>query len=163
MKIGYLLKRITFIIAFSFISLAHAGYDFTLKNLDGSGSTSFSSYRGNIVIVDFWASWCGPCKEAFRSYNTLLGKHSNLKVIGINVDKDVEAAKRFLSEVSPSFPVVIDENQGEHAKKTYNAYGVQTMPTCFVFGPKGNLIKKIVGFRPGDESEIEKVIEEAGK
>lgn len=116
------------------------------------GTLSLASLHGQYVYLDFWASWCGPCKQSFPWMNQLQAKFSGqgLKVVAINVDEQGADANRFLGEAPANFAVAFD-NKGA----TPGAYGVQGMPTSFLIGPDGKVLLVHQSFKPGEAGEFE--------
>jgi len=152
------MKRLT--LAASIIATALAGTptkaesfspNFSLPAVNGGGNVSFPS--GGVVIVDFWASWCGPCKASFSFYNRLIGQYS-VTVIGVNEDKVPAEAQKFLKNTPASFSLAADASGS-----VYKQYGVGSMPTAFIF-KDGALKKTIYGF---NESEITNTVKELVK
>ena len=140
--------------------------DFTLNDLSGKPVT-LSALKGKIVIVDFWATWCGPCKASFPYLQKVHEKYrSNEKVVFLAVDtweheKDVPAtienAKKFMAEHKYTFPVVFDVLTG---KKVAEKYEVDGIPTKFIIDKKGNIAFKSIGFMgPDMEDELISQIE----
>lgn len=127
---------------------------FDLPSKDG-GTLSLASLKGHAVYVDFWASWCGPCKQSFPWMNQLQTKFGGqgLKVVAVNVDEQTADAKRFLGEVPANFAIVFD-NKGA----TPGAWGVEGMPTSYLVGPDGRVVAVHAGFKDGDRAELESKI-----
>lgn len=102
-----------------------------------------SAYRGKVVYVDFWASWCGPCKQSFPWLDGLVREYTsqNFVVIGVNVDKDRDRAERFLSETPADFSIVYDP-KGELA----TAYKVAGMPSGILIDRAGHMRFQHAGF-----------------
>jgi thiol-disulfide isomerase/thioredoxin len=102
-----------------------------------------SAYRGKVVYVDFWASWCGPCKQSFPWLDALAReyKSQNFVVIGINVDKDRDRAERFLNETPADFSIVYDP-KGEFAA----AYKITGMPSGILIDRAGHVRFQHAGF-----------------
>jgi thiol-disulfide isomerase/thioredoxin len=100
-------------------------------------------YRGKVVYVDFWASWCAPCKQSFPWLDNLVREYAsqNFVVIGINVDKDRDRAERFLNVTPANFPIVYDPN-GELA----TAYKVTGMPSGVLIDRAGHVRFQHAGF-----------------
>ncbi len=118
--------------------------------------SKLSAVKGKVVLVDFWASWCGPCKLALPAYDKLAKKYGKkgFVVVGVNVDDDLTLGQVFLKEHKVSFPIVYDEG-----KSLVGKLGVETMPTSFLIDKKGRLSKLHQGFREGDETKLQKDIE----
>ena len=110
-----------------------------------------AKHRGKVVLVDFWASWCEPCRQSFPWLNEMLAKYGDrLVVIGVNVDRERVAAEQFLKQVPANFSVVFDPS-GQLAEK----YDVMGMPSSFVFDPAGQLIEQHIGFKQSLRAERE--------
>ncbi|HSG66951.1 MAG TPA: TlpA disulfide reductase family protein [Gammaproteobacteria bacterium] len=116
------------------------------------------AYRGQIVWIDFWASWCTPCRRSFPWLNDMMAKYAGqgLVVVGVNVDTEHELAAQFLSEVPVSFSIVYDP-QGALAQQ----YEVLGMPSSFLIGRDGRLISSHIGFRREERENYEASIVEA--
>lgn len=116
-------------------------------------------FRGKVVLVDFWASWCEPCRHSFPWLNAMQAKYADrgLVVIGVNVDRERADAQRFLREMPAGFEIVYDPD-GSLATQ----YEVPGMPSSYVFDPEGKLINRHIGFRTAArderEAEIEKLL-----
>lgn len=110
---------------------------------------------GQVVWVDFWASWCAPCRRSFPWMNEMLARYGGrgLQVIGVNVDKERALADEFLSETPALFDLRFDPD-GSLAE----AFGVQAMPSSFLLDANGNVIAKHYGFRSADTPEYEAAI-----
>lgn len=128
--------------------------DFTGKTLSGK-NIRLQELRGNVVMLNFWASWCGPCRKEMPLLEALQKKYQRLGfvLIGVNVDEDTKAAQRFLADVKTSFPMVID-NQGSISK----SYNVAAMPTSIFIDRDGKLRDVHQGYKDGDEKAYEKII-----
>lgn len=130
--------------------------DFTLSG--PQGTVRLSSTAGNVIYLDFWASWCGPCKQSFGWMNAMQEKYGpkGLRIIGVNLDGSVEDAKKFLAEHPAKFTVVFDE-KGEQPKK----FGIRGMPTSFLIGKNGKIIFQHLGFRDSERDNLEREIKAA--
>ena len=108
--------------------------DFTLKSMDGE-NIKLSEMAGNVVLINFWASWCGPCREEMPLLNELHNKYEPLgfTVLGVNVEEDPKNARGFLKNFPVDFPVVLD-NLNEVSRQ----YNVIAMPTTVVVDRDGN-------------------------
>jgi len=111
-----------------------------------------AKYRGKVVYVDFWASWCGPCKLSFPFMQKLAAHYpaGDVAVVTINLDRQRPAAEAFLRQVHASLPVVYDP-KGDLAK----TWKVADMPTSLVFDRKGAMRFRHQGFFPGKAAEYE--------
>ena len=114
--------------------------------------------EGRVVWVDFWASWCVPCRRSFPWLNTMQRKHGpgGLQIIAVNLDKDRALADKFLAEVPAEFALRFDPS-GALAKE----FDVQAMPSSFLLDAEGNVLAAHSGFRTADTEEYERGIEAA--
>jgi thiol-disulfide isomerase/thioredoxin len=136
-------------IAAVLLTLAFTG---TAAAASATGPLDLSRHRGRVVIVDFWASWCKPCRQSIPWLNAMRERYgaSGLTIIGVNVDAERGAAEGFLRDVPIAFELVFDP-KGEIAKQ----FKVQAMPTSYVFDRSGNLVKTHLGFRDAKKDENE--------
>jgi thiol-disulfide isomerase/thioredoxin len=118
-------------------------------------SIDFKQYPNKVVYLDFWASWCGPCRQSFPWLNQMHEKYKDrgLVIIGVNLDRDIKMAERFLVKLPANFLLYSDPT-GEVAKQ----YQLQGMPSSFIFDGKGSLTDKHIGFRKSDVDEYERNI-----
>jgi cytochrome c biogenesis protein CcmG, thiol:disulfide interchange protein DsbE len=114
--------------------------------------------EGRVIWVDFWASWCVPCRRSFPWLNAMQRKYGSrgLQIIAVNVDKDRALADAFLAEVPAEFSLRFDP-AGDLAKQ----FEVQTMPSSFVLDADGNVLERHFGFRTADTADYERGIREA--
>jgi cytochrome c biogenesis protein CcmG/thiol:disulfide interchange protein DsbE len=124
----------------------------------GSGTVALDALRGKVVLVDFWASWCVPCRQSFPWMSDVSERYaaSGLVVVAINLDKSRDPAEEFLREFTPPFIVAFDP-----AGKTAEAYDVRAMPSSYLVGRDGSLVYSHAGFDLRDAATIEKQIKEA--
>jgi thiol-disulfide isomerase/thioredoxin len=116
--------------------------DFSLKSFDGRDIT-LSQLKGKVVLLDFWATWCGPCKESIPHLVQLYKNYrqSGFELVGMNVDKgDWEAVRRFVLSMDIPYPVVIAP---EDVVRSYRVTGI---PVTFLIDKKGMIREKLVGF-----------------
>ena len=133
---------------------------FSLKSISGSGWVDLDSQSEKILYIDFWASWCGPCKLSFPSMIKLkkLFKDEPFEIIAISVDTDLRAADKFLDSYEINFQVALDLD-GAVAEK----YALPGMPSSFLLDRDKKVIATHKGFRKSDFAKIKKEIEEALK
>ena len=123
-----------------------------------AGTVCLDSLRGRVVYVDFWASWCDPCRRSFPWLNTLRERYAGrgLTIVAINLDKDRQAADAFLEQFPADFLVAYDP-----AGRTAEAYRVSAMPSSFLIGPTGTLLSSHAGFDPRKADQVEALIQAA--
>lgn len=128
---------------------------FKLPQLEGKKKLSLKNYRGKVVYLDFWASWCGPCRQSLPMMNDIRNKlkKKGFEVLAVNLDEEPEAGQAFLKQFPVSYPVVSDVEG-----KTPEMYGVQGMPTSYLIDRKGKVQLVHVGFKKSDITELEKKI-----
>jgi thiol-disulfide isomerase/thioredoxin len=121
--------------------------DFTLPGRDGK-PVSLSSLRGKVVMVNFWASWCGPCRQEFPVLDQLYKKYQPMgfTLVGVNVESEADLAQKFLAQTPVTFPVLFDRQNS-----TSKLYGVNAMPTTLLVDRKGNVRWMHRAYKPGDE------------
>jgi cytochrome c biogenesis protein CcmG/thiol:disulfide interchange protein DsbE len=119
--------------------------------LDGGRSVSLADYRGQVVYLDFWASWCAPCRESFPFMNELQRELAGkgLQILAVSVDKTPDDARRFLARYPAQFTVALDA-----AAACPAAFQLQGMPSSYIID-KGGAVRAIhAGFRNRDRAEI---------
>ena len=128
--------------------------NFTLKSLDGK-NLKLSEMRGDVVLINFWASWCGPCRQEMPLLNALHNKYAPLgfTVLGVNVEENSADARGFVSNFPVDFPVVLDNKN-----KVSRQYDVIAMPTTVVVDRDGNMRFLHKGYKSGDEKEYRKMV-----
>lgn len=125
-----------------------------LPVLNGEGAVRLADLRGKVVYLDFWASWCGPCRQSLPELNRLRAKYAkDFEVYAINLDEDPADGVRFLEKYPVDYPVVSDR-----AARFPAVFNVKGMPTSYVLDRDGNLRFVHEGYRSGDAEKIEKII-----
>lgn len=129
---------------------------FDLQGVDGA--VQLAKLTGKVVYVDFWASWCGPCRQSFPWMNEMQAKYGarGLQIVGINVDAKSADAKTFLAATPARFAIAFDP-QGA----TPRQYGIKGMPSSVLIGPDGKVLLEHSGFRDADRAELEAKIQAA--
>ena len=137
--------------------------DFTLPSLDGAQSLSLGDYRGDVVYLTFWASWCVPCLQEMPYLAQLWERHhgDGFQVLAVNVEEDVAAARAFVEGYELPFPVLRDEG-----RKVSAQYRVPGYPTHYVIDRRGDIRYSGMGFNLNDvaavSQEVETLLQESG-
>jgi peroxiredoxin len=128
--------------------------DFTLRGADGR-NVRLDELRGQVVLVNFWATWCGPCREEMPRLDTLYQKYrkSGFVLLGVNVDDDPRTALATATKLNVSFPVLLDTD-----KKVSKLYDLNTMPSTIVIDRDGKVRFLTRGFHAGTERDYEQQI-----
>ena len=142
-----LIMLIALLIQASPVSAVEAG-----KPLPELGLTEVQKTKGQYIYLDYWASWCGPCRQSFPWMNALQAKlgPKGLKVVAVNVDAKRADADKFLSHTPAQFTIAYDP-QGESAKKM----AIKTMPTSILISPEGRVLFVHSGFRAEETVQLE--------
>ncbi len=130
-----------------------ANFDFTMKDVDGN-QVSLASYKGKVVLLNFWATWCGPCKAEIPGFVRLQEKYRDqLVIVGYSVDDTAEKAKAYAAEYKMNYPILL----GEGREDVQDAYGpIWGIPASFLISKDGKVCRKHMGIAP--EAVFEKEI-----
>ena len=130
--------------------------DFTLKSLKGE-NIKLSELQGEVVMINFWASWCAPCREEMPILNDLYKKYrdAGFTLLAVNVEEDTKGAKKMIRDLRVMFPVLFDTSNDVSKK-----YDVQAMPSTVLVDRDGNLRYLHRGYLPGYEDEYHKQVRE---
>jgi peroxiredoxin len=133
-----------------------AAPNFTLKSRSGE-NLKLSEYRGDVVLVNFWASWCGPCRKEMPKLEELYQKYKNLgfNLLAVNVEEDSSKANDFLKDLSVTFPILYDNEN-----KVSKLYKVSAMPSTVIIDRDGNVRFVHHGYLVGYENDYSKEIKE---
>jgi peroxiredoxin len=150
----FILLSTAFVIPASASDISGKASDFTLKSRSGK-NLRLSDFRGNVVLLNFWASWCGPCRQEMPLLEAMYKKYKKLgfTILGVNVEQDSGKANAYLSDVSVSFPILYDTSN--KASKLYN---VSAMPTTIIIDRNGNMRYLHKGYKPGYEKDYKKQV-----
>lgn len=131
--------------------------DFTIEDLDGN-PVKLSELKGKVVLLDFWATWCGPCVAALPSIDELHKAHAaaGLKVFAVNVQEAKPKVVKFKTDKKLSLPMLLDA-QGEAAR----AFLVSAIPQTVLIGKDGKVLKVLIGFSSDEKAALQKAIEKA--
>jgi len=122
--------------------------NFTLLDLDGSKHT-LSDYKGNVVIIDFWATFCPPCRIEIPHFIEFYDEYKDrgLVILGVGLDGE-EKLRSFRDAMRINYPILVGD------RATSIIYGVQAIPVTFILNSEGEIIKRILGYAPGYEDTI---------
>lgn len=128
--------------------------DFTLKTLEGP-NLRLQEQRGKVVLLNFWATWCGPCREEMPQLNKLFEKYKPLgfTLLGVNVDEDSRNAAGVAAQLGVKFPVLLDSD-----KRVSKLYQLSTMPSTVMIDRDGRVRFLTRGYKSGTELEYDQQI-----
>ena len=130
--------------------------DFELEDLNGK-TRSLSLYRGKVVFLNFWATWCGPCRIEMpsmqRIYNEL--KDEGFEIVAVDLREDKKVVKKFVKEFELTFPVLLDKTG-----KVGGIYGARSIPTTYIIDRDGFIVGRTIGAREWDTEEFKTVFRE---
>lgn len=126
--------------------------DFTLPSIDGK-QVSLSSFKGKVVLLNFWATWCGPCKAEIPAFVELQQQYKNdLVIVGLSVDDPADKAKAFATQYKVNYPMVLGLGHDE----IQDAYGpIYGIPASFLISRDGKVCKRHLGIAPKSQFERE--------
>ncbi len=136
----------------SSVVLAQPAPDFRFTDSVTGKTMMLSDLRGQVVYLDFWASWCAPCRQSFPFMNELHERYNDrgLRILAVNVDDDRSDAERFLESTPADFRIVYDNNA-----IIPPLYSVRAMPTAYYIDHKGQVVDTKMGFRLADRAATE--------
>lgn len=125
--------------------------------LHGGAPIALEDYRGKVVMVDFWASWCAPCRKSMPYFNELRAQYRKrgFEILAVNLDGRIDQALRFLKDYPVNYPVVHDSGV------LPELYGLQVMPTSYIIDRQGRVHDIHYGFKNSDKAGIRRAIESA--
>jgi thiol-disulfide isomerase/thioredoxin len=150
------LSTLTAMLFVSSFAYAEAAPDFTLKSSTGE-NVRLAEQQGQVVMLNFWASWCGPCRQEMPLLDAMSKKYSKMGFVlyGVNVEKDNKPAKKMLADLGVTFPILFDPES-----KLSSLYNVDAMPTSVFIDKKGQIRYVARGYKPGDENKYREHIME---
>lgn len=139
------------------VELGQPAPDCELRSIGGGAPVDLDQFKGKVLYVDFWASWCPPCARSFPFMNDMEQEFADkgLVVLAINVDEKPEDAKAFLAKHSASFSLAADVN-GQCPQR----WGVQAMPSSYLVDASGVIRHVHVGFRAGEAEKLRAAVEQ---
>ena len=126
-----------------------AAPDFALKSSTGE-NLRLSEYRGDVVMINFWATWCGPCRQEMPLLDELYARYERVgfNLLGVNIDDDSRRAMQMIEELGVDFPVLFDAR-----KEVSKLYEVEAMPVTVLVDRDGNVRHVHHGYKPGYEEK----------
>ncbi len=117
---------------------------------------NLTTYAGKVVYVDFWASWCAPCRQSFPWMNNLHKQKARdgLVIIAVNVDQDLKLADQFIKQFNPAFSILFDSNG-----KLASSFNVAGMPSAYIIGRDGKIRFTHIGFHENKTEQYEQEIQ----
>ncbi|HSX51951.1 MAG TPA: TlpA disulfide reductase family protein [Cellvibrio sp.] len=142
--------------AFALSASAEQAPDFTLQSSTGD-NVRLAEQRGQVVMLNFWASWCGPCRTEMPLLDEMSKRYSaaGFVLYGVNVEEDNTDAKKLIKDLGVTFPILYDTES-----KASSLYNVDAMPTTVVIDKKGEIRYVNRGYKPGDENKYRDQIRE---
>ena len=129
--------------------------EFVLPAMNSEQVISLEEFRGRVVFLDFWASWCGPCRKSLPLYEEMKTEfpQERFEIVAVNLDENQNDAVRFLEKHPVSYTILMDP-----AGTTAGQWQIQAMPSSFLVDINGNIIKAWAGFNPSHLEEIQNAI-----
>jgi len=129
--------------------------DFTLPLLGGE-NVSLSSYKGKVVILNFWATWCPPCRAEMPSMETLYKSFNGqgLEILAVDIGEDSPTVQKFVRSNGYTFPILLDSS-----KKISSIYGIKAIPTTYIIDREGKIIGRVIGSIKWDNKKVITAIE----
>lgn len=133
--------------------------DFTVKDLDDN-DVSLSDFKGQVVFLNFWASWCGPCISEMPSIQSLYEQTEDLdvKILTLNIGESKEIAKQFIDKYNYTFHTILDPEN-----RVAGMYGVRSIPTTYIIDKTGMIVTGKLGAHEWDSPEIVEILKELSK
>ena len=131
-----------------------ANLNFTLKDMNGK-DVNLAAYKGKVILLDFWVTWCGPCKIEIPWFIEFQSKYQSqgLAVLGLSVDDPVSKLKPYAQQMKMTYPVLVGDGRDDLKEKAYGP--LWGLPTTFLIGRDGRLCKKHIGMASKEQFERE--------
>lgn len=143
-----------FVLMFTNIACAGQAANFELKDLSGK-KVSLEELNGKVVFIDFWATWCPPCRASIPAVEKLYEEYKDndsVCFLGINLNEDKDTVAKFAEQQGITYTVLLSNN------KVITDYNIRSIPTFFIIDKKGEVAKKYSGYGPGFEEKWEQDI-----
>lgn len=132
-------------------AVGNPAIDFTLADIFGTDKT-LSDYKGKVVFLNFWATWCGPCRKEMPHmqslYESMFGE--DFEMLAVSIDHKTKAeVSQFISQKGYTFPILVDPKS-----KVATQYGVSGIPATFIIDKKGIIVDRVVGYRNWGAHEV---------
>jgi peroxiredoxin len=129
--------------------------EFSLPDINGK-KISLSDFKGKVILLNFWATWCGPCTAEMPSLNRLYAafKNDGFVVLAVSIDPSDKPVRSFVSAKGITFPVLMDPDKEAY----FDLYAVFALPTSFLIDRKGMIVEKVLGDREWDSPDMKNKI-----
>lgn len=128
--------------------------DFTLETVSGQATLSLKDYRGKVVLVDFWASWCAPCKKSLPELQKIDQEYEDLRILAINIDDQKKNALKFMKKINLDMTVLFDEE-----KEVAEIFNLSEMPSAVLIDQEGVVRQVFPGYTKNKLGEFKQAIE----
>jgi len=155
-KLGIVLSIVLLTATVAAAPMSGAAPEFQLRARDGA-EISLTDLKGQVVMINFWATWCGPCRQEMPHLEALYQRYGSLgfTLLGVNVEDDPRGAEAWLKETPVSFPILFDSDN-----RVTKLYDVVAMPSTVLVDRSGNVRYLHHGYKPGYENEYQNQIRE---
>lgn len=141
--------------------VGRAAPDFSLITVNGMGSISLKDYRGKVLVLDFWASWCAPCQRSLPLWQEMEEASPDLRVLAVNIDDQRENALTFMRRFSLDLTVVFDPDH-----EVVKSFQLEGLPTVVVIDPQGIIRSYYSGYQDAQldslQEEIDRLLRQVG-
>ncbi|MEX0964124.1 MAG: TlpA disulfide reductase family protein [Pseudohongiellaceae bacterium] len=140
-----------------FATAQELAQEFSAPKITGNEEVKLSDYRGKVVFLDFWASWCPPCLVSLPAYDKMYREldSEEFEIIAINVDENTEDGLEFLEDHPVSYLMLADPDG-----KVGIPYGIRSLPVSYLIDREGRIVQRYRSYKIGDEIPLKKLIED---